>query len=242
MRRISLILALLFAVVTLSYFSGCKRDVRTIETTKFKPIPCEENIISADCIVTFYGPKSGKYLSRQHHEICPAPAGITISADEPQGRLVVQLSEKGFELPTPRTNPNEFVNTMQHPNIAECLLTSILAGAGFIDATSGVELAPTRIQGQWYKPTELTHLEPPRPSRTIFKNNDTNLTDLVHIKDPAAGATLIARSYNYRWFEKIGRHIPMKIDIYTTTPNAEIEQLLMQINYHNLKILQTLSD
>jgi len=241
MKRIFLILALSSAVA-LSYIGGCRRNVRTIVTTKLKPIPCEDKIISADCIVTFYGPESGKYLSPQRHKICPSPGSIVISADEPQGRLVVQLSEKGFELSVSQINPNEFSKTMQRPNIAECLLTSILAGADFIDVAAGVELAPTRIQGQWYNPIELSPLEPPRPSRTIFKNNDTSLTDLVHIKDPAAGAILIARSYNYRWFEKIGRSIPMKIDISTTAPNAETTQLLLQINYHNVKILQTLSD
>ncbi len=242
MRRFFLMLALLFAVVPLSYIGGCRQTFHTIVTTKLKPIPCEEKIISADCIVTFYGPESGKYLSRQQHKICPAPGSIVISADEPQGRLVVQLSEKGFEVSTRQINPNEFSKTMQHPNIAECLLTSILAATGFIDEAGAVELAPTRIQGQWYNPIELSPLEPPRPARTIFKNNDTFLTDLVHIKDPASGAILIARSYNYRWFEEIGRSIPMKIDISTTSPNAKTAQLLLQINYHNVKILQTVSD
>ena len=237
MKRFFLILALLFAIVALSYIGGCKKSSRKIQTTKFKPIPCQDKVISADCIVTFYGPKSGKYLSLQQHRICPAPAGIAISADEPQGRLTVQLSEKGFEVLFPRTNPNEFSKTMQRPNIAECLLASILAGAGFIDDDAGVELAPMKIQGQWYMPIEPSSLEPPRPSRTIFKNNDTSLTDLVHIKDPATGALLIARSYNYRRFAEIDRSIPMKIDIYTTSPNAETPQLLLQINYHNVKIL-----
>jgi len=237
MKRFFLILALLFAIVALSYIGGCRRNVRTIVTTKLKPIPCKDKIISADCIVTFYGPESGKYLSRQQHKICPAPGSIAISADEPQGRLVVQLSEKGFELSVSQINPNEFSKTMQQSNIAEAILTSILAGAGFIGETGGVELTPMKIQGQWYKPIELAPLEPARPSRTIFKNNDTSLTDLVHIKDPAGDAILIARSYNYRWFEEIGRSIPMKIDISTTTPNAETPQLLLQINYHNVKFL-----
>jgi hypothetical protein len=60
---------------------------------------------------------------------------------------------------------------------------------------------------------------------------------MIHIKDPAGDVILIARSYNYRRFDEIDRSIPMKIDIYTTPQNAEIEQLLLQINYHNLKIL-----
>ena len=224
--------------MTLSYIGGCGQTSRTIKTTEFKPIPCRDKIISADCVVTFYGPESGKYLSPQHHKICPAPGSITISADEPQGRLTVQLSQKGFELTLPQTDPSEFSKTMQKPNIAEGILTSILAAAGFIDVAAGVELAPTRIQGQWYNPIELSPLKPTRPSRTIFKNNDTALTDLVHVKDPPAGAILIARSYNYRWFDQIDRSIPMKIDISTTAPNVETAQLLLQINYHNVKILQ----
>jgi hypothetical protein len=237
MRRFFLIFALSSAVA-LSYIGGCRQTSRTIKTTEFKPIPCKDKIISADCIVTFYGPESGKYLSPQRHKICPAPGSIAISADEPQGRLVLQLSEKGFELTLPQTNPSEFSKTMQRPNITECLLTSILAGAGFIDTAAGVELDPTRIQGQWYKPIELNPVKLTRPSRTIFKNNDTSLTDLVHVKDPAGDTIFIARSYNYRWFEEIDRFIPMKIDISTTSPNTETAQLLLQINYHNVKILQ----
>jgi len=54
--------------------------------------------LQLDCVVTFYQPDGSFYLTEQHHVVYPWSNSIQISAREPKGRFVWQLSKGRFDV------------------------------------------------------------------------------------------------------------------------------------------------
>ena len=68
----------------------------------------------------------------------------------------------------------------------------------------------------------------------LFQNMDSMKIDMVKLEDAEQKIILIARSYNYRWIEEIGKSLPTKIDVFSTDNKGFPLQRLLQIDYQRI--------
>lgn len=224
------------------YVSGCLRSVE--QQASVEIVRAEEEAakacgggerIEAKCIVSFYSDDGSKYISEQQHTICPVSESITIVAKEPQGSYIWELSGESFGILKGTAKSGSVPKASIDRGIAKIILTSLLAGGGFITESDGLRLEPAKIEGQWYQPIELGS----GPSKSwalvrLYQNMGSKKIDMVKLKDSEQKLLLIARSYNYRWIEEIGKNLPTKIDVFDTDNKGFPERRLLQIDYQRI--------
>jgi len=119
-----------------------------------------------DCVVTFYQQDNSFYLTENHFEIYPWSNSIRISAQEPQGKFVWQLSAGQFNL-LEGNRAADSAKFISDRDYAEAMLVIMTAPVRFLDkpALSAVEGSvsfvkkptPVKKEGLWYYPIELTY-------------------------------------------------------------------------------------
>jgi len=157
-------------------FARCESELPEPIRAAFEAVGPLEAWLRADklqarCIVTFYKPNppsAGYYLTEQVHEIEPWAGSVRISADEPQGRLVWQLSNAGFKVLYGAERVANLPVKLCDENFATLLLdmttapVRIISDAGPVGGTNGTSCSSikygqaVKIKGQWYYPIELT--------------------------------------------------------------------------------------
>ena len=127
---------------------------------------------------------------------------------------------------------------------------SFTAGAGLLDFAQLETQEITKIEGQWYEPTQM---QKGNIELKLLKNKSTNRIDLVEITKqdseftPKDGAEYdreyyqisiepmwLIRSYNYRYSKELDRLVPMRIDIFDIRNGLASKQLIIQIDYKTI--------
>lgn len=195
--------------------------------------------LHAQAVVSFYNPDGSYYLTEQVHEIAPWAGSIRISADEPQGSFVWQLSNEGFEVLQGKKRSSDLPVTLCDRNLATVILDTI---TGPIRLFNNAGLVPLRvgqtvkIEGKWYYPIELQEKQKDF-KRIFYQSTDSSLLDVVRLIDAKNRVFLVALGYDYWQVKEFGIIVPAKIEIFKTNANGARGRKLVQISYHTLPVL-----
>jgi len=260
-----------FVLVTAFIFTGCqwkyKEDVVEVlargpdlETISVPPDYVVQAIKGAggltgwmktkelqlDCVVTFYQPDGSFYLTEQHHVVYPWSNSIQISAREPKGRFVWQLSKGRFDVLQDSGQSDALPVVIGSSHFAEMILTVITIPARFLDESVEFTKASTelKIQGQWYypitrrsKPVLGAKPEPVRPlSKAVFyQDRDNSVVDMILFDYMSGDDFLAVRGYDYTEIEKEGVRVPVRIEIFKADAGGNLRERLVKIDYHAFK-------
>jgi hypothetical protein len=89
--------------------------------------------LELDCVVTSYNPDGSFYLTQQHHRVCPWLDSVGISAVEPQGGLLWELSAEDFRLVQGGEQDYLLPIPMNARDFAEVVLYMTTASIRFLD-------------------------------------------------------------------------------------------------------------
>lgn len=198
-----------------------------------------------DCVVAFYQPDGSFYLTEQHHKIDPLSNLICLSAQEPQGKFIWELSPVGFTV-IEGTKQGDFMpDGLGAEDFAKVILDITTTPVRLIERKTGLirSAEPVKIEGQWYypvgrpmsdKPDSETH----RPNLVYYQNRDNSLVDMLLLTGTDKGACLAVRGYNYHQVEKGGIWVPAKIEIFMTDVRGVMQKRLVKIDYHGFKAVK----
>ena len=188
-----------------------------------------------DAVVAFYQPDGSFYLTEQHYEIYPWSNSIRISALEPQGELVWELSRggaKGGE--SWHTGIGFPIELCSKHYFTELILDITTAPVRFLD--SKVKFTerprPVKIEGQWYH--SIKRVNPDETgiwSEAVFyQNTDSSLVDMLWFTDVDENKSFMVRGYDYHEVGKAGVRVPTKIEIFRTNAAGVLKQRLVKID------------
>jgi len=200
--------------------------------------------LQLDCVVTFYQPDGSFYLTEQRHVVYPWSNSIQISAREPKGRFIWQLSKGKFDVLQGDGQSDALPVVIGSSHFAEMILSVITIPARFYDKSVefSKETTGLKIQGQWYYPierrskpvlgVELEH-EPARPlSKAVFyQDRDSSLVDMILFDYMSGDDFLAVRGYDYTEVEKEGVRIPSKIEIFRADARGDLQKRLVKIDF-----------
>lgn len=194
--------------------------------------------IEFDCVVTFYNQDGSFYLTEQHHEIAPWSNSIRISAIEPHGRFVWELS--GDTLSTLESADSYPVRDTRYEmrDVIYAILNITTAPARFLDeSVLFTKISePVKVEGRWYHPIERASIftvRGPGWSKVVFyQNTGSSLVDMIWHADFEREKFLMVRGYDYRELEKGGVLVPAKIELFKTDAGGVLQRRLVEINRH----------
>jgi hypothetical protein len=186
--------------------------------------------LELDCVVTFYQPDGGFYLTWQRHEVYPSKNSITISGREPAGPFRREFSGRKhaeFSATAPPASKLWF---------APAILDIITAPVRLLDRSAAFTEAAglVKIEGQWYKPIERTGRDEAHIwSQVLFyQNADSALVDILRLVDMDRNSFFLARGYDYRQLQEGAALVPAKIEIFQTDVHGAVLARLAKVDYH----------
>jgi len=192
-------------------------------------------------VVTLYQPDGSHYISEQSYEVYPWSNSIQVSAREPQGQLLWQLSNGQFDVLKGGRRLDELPRELASRDLAEAVLSIVTAPVRFLDnsAEFAAKGSPVKIQGQWHQAIDRTPkasiLSGPSVSEAVFyQNTDNSLIDMLQFDSAAMRRTLTIRGYDYDEIEKGGPLVPRRIEIFTTDKQGNAQDRLVKIDSHTL--------
>ncbi|MHC4460286.1 MAG: hypothetical protein ACYS6W_08555 [Planctomycetota bacterium] len=194
-----------------------------------------------DCVVTLYKSDGSFHLTEQHHEICPWLNSIWISAEEPQGKFVWQLSSGLFSVLEGAEQVDTLPIAIENRQFAEAILDITTAPMCFLEKsfafTKGTK--PVKIEGQWYYPIERAKIfigRLPNWSKVVFYQNiGTARVDMLWFVEVGEKKFFAIRGYDYREVEKKGISVPTRIEIFGTDSAGVLRERLVKIDYYLLQ-------
>jgi len=229
MKQISR-LGCLLALAAILTSAGCQRLSKK-EAAEAETILKTGPSIRADCIVTFYKADGSYYLTKQQHEVWPMVDIITISAKEPQGEFVWELSGEDFKILTAKQPPIGGNSTYPDRYFAQAVL-NIIAAPFLGDSKPSPKVKPIKIEGQWYR-----RFEAEAGCKQIFYENiDTARTEIVCLAAGPDNVFLKARAYDYSDVEGTDVSVPTKIELFKTDSREIVQRRLAQIDYHSIEL------
>lgn len=189
--------------------------------------------VEFDCIVTFYQPDGSFYLTKQHHEISPWLNSIRVSAQEPQGKFVWELSRNGFSIIEGTRQENFLPVGLGAEDFTKAILDITTTPIRLMDNKDGLTkgTSPVKVEGRWYYP--IGHAESDnQPDIIFYQNRDSALIDLIWFVSAKRGTSLAVRGYNYQEIRKSSVFFPVKIEIFMTDRQGVIQNRLATIDYH----------
>ena len=203
--------------------------------------------LQLDCVVTFYQPDGSFHLTEQHHVVYPWSNSIQISAREPQGRFVWQLSKGKFDVLQEGGQSAALPVVIGSNHFAEMVLSIMTIPARFLDESAefSKETTGLKIQGQWYNPisrisrpvvgAELDS-EPAFLSKAVFyQDRDSFLIDMLVFDFTSGDSNFAVRGYDYTAVEKGGVHVPARIEIFKADARGNLQERLVKIDNHTYK-------
>ncbi len=193
--------------------------------------------LQLECVVTLYQPDGSYYLSQQSYQIYPWSNSIQISAAEPQGTILWQLSRGQFDILQGSGQIDELSPAVPGRCLAEAILNIVTAPARFLDASGRFvkQDSAVKIQGQWYHPIEEATksgiLSGSGTAKAVFyQNRDSSLIDLLEVACADTGKSLAVRGYDYDQIEKDGLLVPTRIEVFTTDTQGGSQRRLVKID------------
>jgi len=226
---------------------------RAIEATGGLKAWTKTKKLEFDCVVTLYKPprllvedKSGGsfYLTEQHHEIYPMSNSIRISAEEPQGKVVCQLSAGIFSVLEGAERIDDLPVAIENFHFAEAILDITTAPVRFLDKSFAFNKGPkpVKIEGQWYYQIEREKIPvgdiadlPYWPKVVFCQNTGTSRVGMLWFVDTGEKKFLAVRGYDYKEVEKGSILVPAKIEIFVTDPAGVLRERLVKIDYYLLR-------
>ena len=204
--------------------------------------------LQLDCVVTFYQPDGSFHLTEQHHVVYPWSNSIQISAREPQGRFVWQLSKGKFDVLQESGQSDALPVVIGSNHFAEMILSIITIPARLFDepAEFSKETTGFKIQGQWYYP--ISRLSRPvvgdeldtEPafvlSKAVFyQDRDASLIDMLVFDFKSGDSNFAVRGYDYTEVEKNGVRVPARIEIFKADARGNLQERLVKIDNHTVQ-------
>jgi hypothetical protein len=201
--------------------------------------------LNLDCVVTFYKPDGSFHLTEQHHEVEALSNSIRISASEPRGEFVWQLSGDKFKVLKGAEPADASAIKVVNRCFAEAVLNVITAPMRLLDRRAGFAKPaalgePVRIEGLWYYPIELSGrdavgLKPYWSKVVFYQNRDSSLVDTICFANVDRERFLAVRGYDYRKVDKSGVLVPAKVEIFSTDDRCALKKRLAKIDYYTFK-------
>lgn len=200
--------------------------------------------LQLDCVVTLYKLDGSFYLTEQHHEICPWSNSIRISAIEPQGKFVCQLSGGLFSVLEGAEQVDDLPVAIENFHFAEAILDITTAPVRFLDKSFAFNKGPkpVKIEGQWYYQIEREKIPvgdfgdlPYWPKVVFCQNTGTSRVGMLWFVDTGEKKFLAVRGYDYKEVEKGSVLVPAKIEIFVTDPAGVLREQLVKIDYYLLR-------
>ena len=225
---------------------------RAVEATGGLEAWMKTKKLEFDCVVTLYKSDGSFYLTEQNHEIYPPSNSIRISAEEPQGKLVWQLSGEIFtvsgSLSSSTLEGAEQGDTLPIVAVdryfAEAILDITTAPVRFLDESFAFTKGPkpVKMEGQWYYPIERAKIlvddivDFPYWSKVVFyQNRDSSRVDMLWFVAAGEKKFLAVRGYDYRKVEKKGVSAPTRVEIFRTDADGVLRERLVKIDYYLLR-------
>ncbi len=193
--------------------------------------------IDLDCVVTFYNHSGSFYLTEQHYRTYPWSNSIRISAVEPQGSFLLQLSEGSFTVLQGAEQVKSLPIAVCRRYLAEAVLNITTAPVRLLDKSFEFtkKPEPVKMEGLWYYPIERREIELYEImeywSKVIFyQNKDSSLIDMIWFASAGRKEFLAVRGYDYRELEKDGILVPSKIEIFETDAQGLLQHRLVKID------------
>jgi len=204
--------------------------------------------LSLDCVVTFYQPDGGFYLTQQHLEVFPWSNSIRISVREPLGPVMWQLLDG--QLTILQGREQDILMQISHRDYAEAILGLTTAPVRLLDASASFNRRsePIKIEGLWYDSVERTYtvsrggvgnrLQEGVDSTkshwatiVFYQNKNTTLIDMLWFCDIDRQEYLAVRGYDYSEVEEKGILLPTKIEIFTTDARSVFKERLLTVDF-----------
>ena len=165
---------------------------RVIEATGGLDAWKKTTMLQLDCVVTFYRPDGSFYLTEQRYEVQPWLNSIQISADEPQGAFVWQLSNGQFNVLRGAGQIDALPKAVPSRCFAEVILNIITAPARFMDGSVefSKQSTPVKMQGKWYYPIDRQGKDlTARISEAVYyQDRDNSFVDMIRLACLNTGA------------------------------------------------------
>ncbi|MHC4332387.1 MAG: hypothetical protein ACYSUV_01395 [Planctomycetota bacterium] len=180
-------------------------------------------------VVTFYRHDGSFYLTEQRHELRPWLNSVQISASEPQGRFVWQLSKGDFSTLEGADRAHKMPIKVCEPYFARAILDIVTVPARLADlgGASAIRSAPVKLEGQWYYRIEAA-------GSYWYQRTDTFLVDAILYVDSGREGLVAVRGYDYREVRKGGVRVPTKIEVFNAAADGSVKERLAQVDYYSL--------
>ena len=207
--------------------------IEAIETTGGLDAWNKTKKVEFDCIATFYQPNGSYYLTKQHHEILPWSYSIRVSAYEPQGKFVWELSRSGLSIIEGTKQENFLPMGLDAQDFTKAILDITTTPIRLMDKQEGLSkgTTPVKVEGQWYYPIGQSKTDN-HHEIIFYQNRDSSLIDLIWFVSTKGSTSLAVRGYNYQEIQSGGVFIPAKIEIFMTDLQGVIQNRLATIDYH----------
>jgi hypothetical protein len=204
--------------------------------------------LQLDCVVTFYQPDGSFHLTEQHHVVYPWSNSIQISAREPQGRFVWQLSKGKFDVLQESGQSDALPVVIGSNHFAEMILSIITIPARLFDESAefSKETTGLKIQGQWYY--QISRLSRPvagdeldsEPAYVLskgifYQDRDGSLIDMLVFDFKSGDSNFAVRGYDYTEVEKNGVRVPSRIEIFKADARGNLQERLVKIDNHTVQ-------
>jgi len=214
---------------------------RAIEATGGRQAWTKAKKLEFDCVVTFYKPDGSFYLTEHHLEIWPWSNCIQISALEPQGKFIWQLSDGRFSILEGAEQFCALPIAVENHCFAEAILDMTTAPVRLLDKSVVFtkRLKPVKMEGLWYYPIERTSPAGNKQKMIFYQNRDSSLVDMLSLHcargQGFAGVDgekfLTVRGYEYREVEEKGVSVPTRIEIFRTDARGVLQKRVVKIDF-----------
>lgn len=189
--------------------------------------------LDLDGVVTFYRPDGSFYLTEHYYEIYPWSNAIRVSADEPRGKFVWQLSAEGLRI-LQAGGRGLYDPGYEMQSVLRAVLDMTTAPVRLLDSVGLVKAPePVKVEGLWHNSIERagSEVEPRLPEAVFYQDIDSGLVDMIWFADAAGQKSLAVRGYDYRKAGKQQVLVPAKIEVFRTDARGLLQQRLVKIDF-----------
>ena len=191
--------------------------------------------IELEGVVALYQPDGSIYLTEQRYQIYPWSNSIQVSALEPQGEFICELSRGNFRILAGAEIISGLPSQVAERDLADAIITITTASVRFLDSSVKFTKAsePVKMQGQWYYPIsgDFNSLGPYWYKVVFYQNKDNSLVDMLRFAGVKEKKFLVVRGYDYSSIQKRGVLLPARIEIFATDARGALPQRVAQVSF-----------
>ncbi len=185
--------------------------------------------IDTSAVATFYLPDQDSYYLTEHlYEIQPWHRKIKITAVEPYGTFVWELSDKGFKTHKRPVSQHDLPYSINPQTIANSVMQIITAPVRLADKAEQYARSsePTRMMGLWYYAIEGKKTA--KSDIVYYQNRNTSRIDWILLKNQS-GRSYAIRAYDYSVTAQPEIQVPALVEIYTTDSRGQLDKRILKL-------------